>query len=137
MIETVLDSSLALAFLVLDEGSALAEKLVERALAGSVILLMPPNGLLELANGLLTASRRGRLTPERLREAVRLLEKLPIQRVEIATPLPDLVALAQAERLTAFDAGYLSLAIERRAALATSDGALAAAARRHGLLWEP
>jgi len=50
---------------------------------------------------------------------------------------PALFSLAGSGGLTVYDAAYLALAIEWRAKLATADKALAAAARRRGILWRP
>ena len=49
----------------------------------------------------------------------------------------DCLALARAERLTTYDASHLKLALRLGAALFTLDTALAAAARRRGILTLP
>jgi predicted nucleic acid-binding protein len=49
----------------------------------------------------------------------------------------DVLALARAERLTAYDAAYLELTVRKGADLATKDAALAKAARRAGVTVVP
>jgi len=90
---------------------------------------------LEVANGLLVALRRGRLSPEQTRTAVVLLEALPIE-VDLETPQQAFGAtwaLASRHQLSSYDAAYLELAVRRALPIATLDGRLARAARAEGL----
>jgi len=72
---------------------------------------------------LLNAQRKGRVTQQQVEEFVRVLLMLPI-RVEAMLPeqaLHDTRKLAQAHKLTSYDAAYLELAIRRHLPLATLD----------------
>lgn len=65
---------------------------------------------------------------EAIRQALGLFSRLDVRQVEV--PLPEVVALAEAESLTAYDAAYLWLARKLGCELATLDRGLEAAARR-------
>jgi len=89
----------------------------------------------EIANTLLVAVRRGRLTPERARRALGGVWALPI--VVDAAPLPDLsrqlLPLAEATGLSTYDAAYLELAQRLGLPLATIDQQLRQAAGQLGV----
>ena len=92
-----------------------------------------------MANVLVTAERRGRITAADAAGAVDLLERLPIR---IDSPhggtLARCRAVAREYGLTAYDASYLELAFREGGELATFDERLAEAARRAGvpLAWQ-
>jgi predicted nucleic acid-binding protein len=99
---------------------------------GAVVPALWP---LEVANVLLLAERRKRTTTAQAGAFVDPLLRLPI-RVEEQTvqrTLRDVYALGRSAVLTAYDAGYLELAIRSHLPLATTDRALAAAAREAGV----
>ncbi len=89
----------------------------------------------EIQNVLLSAERAGRLTSRGLDDALDSLRDLPIlvdppgERIFSGTE----VRLVRYYPLTACDAAYLALAIDRRIALATSDAELCYAARDLGV----
>ena len=90
-----------------------------------------------MANALLVAERRGRLSAV---EIVECLEMLSAFKVMIDTPPPRevldrLLPLARQFRLTAYDAAYLELAIREGLELATLDDALRRAALLAGVAW--
>jgi predicted nucleic acid-binding protein len=93
--------------------------------------LMP----LELANVLALAERRRRITPARVTEFVALVGGLPIVIDDQGTAraLREVLELARAERLTAYDATYLELAMRLGIALATKDTKLRRAAAELGV----
>ena len=77
----------------------------------------------EITNVLLQAQKRGRITQEDALDFLDQLASLPIQ-VEPPTPrsrLNRLYLIAQENRLTAYDAAYLILAMESNLPLATLD----------------
>lgn len=125
----VIDASVALAWVFGDEQHDAAWTVVEHLLDDTA--LVPSHFHLEIANGLLVALRRGRLTADQARSAVVALGALPIE-VDPDTPghtFSDIWPLAARHGLTTYDAAYLELAVRRRLPLATMDEPLARAAR--------
>ena len=87
----------------------------------------------EIANGLVTGMRRGRLTAEDVElflEAISLVD-LRIEAPTSATA--TLIEFAHATGLTAYDAEYVLLARERDLPLATNDKRMREAAIRVGV----
>ena len=81
------------------------------------------------------AERRGRITPAESTELIALLETLEIV-VDDETPsraLGRVLDLAREERLTAYDAAYLELAMRLGLPLASKDADLCDAAERLGV----
>lgn len=129
----VIDCSAALAWCFEDEASDEADSLLSRV--GSEGAVVPVLWHLEVANVLLQATKRGRITADDADTRLRLMAALPIttdQETSIRA-WRDTLALARAEGLTAYDAAYLELALRRQLPLATWDKELAEAARRRGL----
>lgn len=88
----------------------------------------------ELANALRNGVRRGRLAQTEVQAVCARVEAFEVE----TAPTPDLgvrqrYLAAHAHDLSAYDAAYLELALQRRCALATLDAQLAAAARRAGV----
>ncbi len=106
-----------------------------RTAVGSSGAHVPAHWFLEVANGLCSAARRGRVDALRLAAFIQGLGGLDL------TMDPDngggafgpVLTLARHERLSAYDAAYLDLALRRQLPLATRDEALATAARRLGI----
>jgi predicted nucleic acid-binding protein len=129
----VIDSSIALTWCFEDEASAETDRLFERVRDDGAIV----RGLwhLELGNVLLQAERRGRISRADIAIRLALIADLPIS-VDQETTLRawrEILLLAQAENLTAYDAAYLELAARGGLPLMTKDQALAAAAKRIGV----
>lgn len=125
----VLDASVAAAWYLTDERSAVANTALERLAEGPC--LAPTLFWYELRNLLVMQERRRRIVPSATATALTHLSGLPI-RLE----LPDgsgVLALARTHGLTVYDASYLGLALSERIPLATLDRALAAAAREAGV----
>jgi predicted nucleic acid-binding protein len=133
----VIDASVALSWCFEDEASPATDALLDEALDHGA--LVPGLWFLELGNVLLQAERRGRISGPDVTARLELFSALPIFVDQQATgrAWSEILALARAESLTTYDATYLELALRRRAALATKDEALAAAARRHGVAVVP
>lgn len=128
----VVDCSVSAAWCLQDEASPAAERLLERVIRqGALVPAIWPS---EMANVLVTAERRGRITAADAERAVELLERLPIR---IDSPyggtLSRCRAVAREYGLTAYDASYLDLAFREGLELATFDERLAEAARRAGV----
>jgi predicted nucleic acid-binding protein len=128
----VLDASVALAWCFEDERSPPLVALLGRATTEGAYA--PQIWPLEVLNALLSAQRRGRIDSAKRRELASLLRQLPV------TLDPDTAteawsatqALAEAHRLTAYDAAYLELALRLALPLASMDTALVAAAASLG-----
>jgi predicted nucleic acid-binding protein len=129
----VLDCSVAISWCLVDENNDYA----------NAILVMMPDweafvpGIwsLEVANTLLVAERRNRMTTEQSEIAIVLLQSLLIQ-VDEATDSNALsltLALGRQEGLAAYDAAYLELALRLGLPIATLDNRLAAASTRCGV----
>lgn len=129
----VLDSSITLAWQFEDEHTdAILRVLDSVAENGAVV---PPLWRYEVANGLQTALRRGRIDAGHRERMIRGLTGLPIS-MDDASPgqaWSATIALSDVYGLTAYDAAYLELAQRLRQPLATLDRPLAAAARAAGV----
>ena len=134
----VLDCSVAVAWCFDDEATPFHDALLDRVQAEGAVA--PPLWVSEVANVLLNAGRRGRIASAAVRERLALLDMLPIE-IDIVGTGPvwrsAVLALAEAEGLTFYDASYLELAIRRGLGLASSDAALRRAASRRGVQLEP
>jgi predicted nucleic acid-binding protein len=131
--DLVLDASVALAWCFKNEASAAADRVLERLAAEAASV--PAIWHLEIANVLALSERRRRITPARSAEFIALLEILVIV-VDEETPsraLGRVLDLAREERLTAYDAAYLELAMRLGIPLASKDGDLCNAAERLGV----
>lgn len=98
-------------------------------------LIVPPHWPLEVANMLLVAMRRARLTDARRTEAVQRLEALSvaIDTTMFEQAWRSCFDLAVADNLTVYDAAYLELARRNNYGLLTLDGPLSRAAKARGV----
>jgi predicted nucleic acid-binding protein len=99
-----------------------------------------PLWALEVATVLLAATRRRPIAREAMRERLSSLDMLAIETASQGagkTWRATVLALAQADDLTVYDAGYLELGIRRGLSLATSDKALRRAAAPRDVAIEP
>ncbi len=128
----VLDASVALAWCFEDEATPFVDRLLARLETEEATA--PAIWPLEVANGIRSAERRGRIDERELPALAQLLLALPIRIEEIPldAALKDVLPLARALGLSAYDAAYVELAIRRAAPLATIDDALARAATAAG-----
>jgi predicted nucleic acid-binding protein len=129
----VLDASVTLPWRFEDEATPWTESLLNRLEAGEEVLV-PPHWPLEVANALLTAQRRRRVTSEQIHEFLDDLAALPIRIDSAYTPdqWPPVLALAERYHFTVYDAAYLELAQRTGLPLATLDADL-----RNAALAEP
>lgn len=134
----VLDASIALCWCFEDEQSRYSEAVLDalKTNTASVPALWP----LEVTNGLLMGERRGRLTPQNSVQFMAKLCQLPVQvegPIDIGSA-EKLLSMGRAQKLTAYDALYLSLAMEKGWPLATDDKKLKRACRDVGVdLYRP
>ena len=92
---------------------------------------MPAIWPLEVANVLIIAERRNRVTQSESAEFVKLLRGLPIA-VDYSPEIDDwnhTLTMGRSQQLTAYDAAYIKLALRTGLPLATLDKDLIRAAR--------
>lgn len=129
----VVDASVVIAWLLRDErtpeADALAELIIDEG--ARVPQLFP----IEIANVLVSAQRRGRISLAYAEEQLALLDELSLSLdpETSAHATRTTFQLAVDDNLTVYDATYLELALRLEARLMTFDLALAGAARRRGL----
>jgi predicted nucleic acid-binding protein len=118
----VLDASFALSWFFDDEFSSYSASIAEIMPRSQA--LVPIVWPLEMANGFLTAFRRGRLPETKAPALIGALDRL---RVDIDRGIaPEFLTQATltigiAHRLSAYDASYLELAMRRGIPIATQD----------------
>jgi predicted nucleic acid-binding protein len=105
----VIDASVSLKW-ALDDEEAVSQAVALRdgAIAGGATLIAPSLWFYEVINGLVTAVRRERLTPEQSAEALEQLLALSIRLAD--PPAEEVHKLALRYALAAYDAAYLALA---------------------------
>lgn len=133
----VIDSSIALSWLLPDERGTPSDALIDRLVDSGAVA--PSLWWLEVSNALLSARRRGRVGDRDVDRALALLGALPIVAdVEPPTQLVGkIAALARKHGLTTYDASYLDLAQRRGWPLATIDAKLRAASAAEGITLLP
>jgi predicted nucleic acid-binding protein len=130
MTRLVLDCSVAMAWCFEDETNPYSEFVLEALEGGEA--LVPTLWPLEVANVLALSERKGRLTVARSTEFLALLNRLPIKVDQETTQkaFSDVIHLARAQRVTAYDAAYLELASRQGLPIATLDDKIKNAANR-------
>ncbi len=117
----VLDSSVALAWLLQDEANERTDALADRLEQENAHI--PSIWPLEVGNALITALRRKRISDGDFDRCISALSALPIE-VDTAADLAGVLSIARRFSLTSYDAAYLDLAQRRSFPLATLDGKL-------------
>ncbi len=122
----VIDASMAIAWLMPDERTEASTRVLR--LLSSTQGLVPTIFRHEIRNILLISERRQRISRTEVDE---ILGRLDEPSLQDCGPGDDanVVQLARAHHLTAYDAAYLALALAVGSSLATLDQALAVAAR--------
>jgi predicted nucleic acid-binding protein len=130
----VLDSSIALALALPDETSEHADHFF-RQITSKSVLWVPPLWWYEIANALIGAQRRKRLTERDRMRLIELYRMLPIRTDTVldSDAMYRFHTLALEYELSAYDAAYLELAQRRGLGLATLDKRLHSAAVRAGV----
>jgi predicted nucleic acid-binding protein len=127
----VLDASVAIAWCFEDETNPDTEAVLDRLTDDPAVV--PSLWEYEVANVVLIAERRGRLTEFQATRFVELLGRLPIN-VDLAPPeITAVLAVGRRHALSAYDAAYLVLAERDGIPLATQDERLRAAANAAGV----
>lgn len=118
----VLDASTTLSMLFRDERDASTMRVLD-ALRGGVTAHVPTLWRFEVANGLVSGERRGRLSQAQADEFLELLMAFPVEQHETSAA-SALIGASRIHGLTAYDASYLLLAQRLELPLATHDSAL-------------
>jgi predicted nucleic acid-binding protein len=129
----VLDASVALAWCFEDENTPSARQILARLRAEAASV--PATWPIEVANVLALAERRRRITPADSAEFIAKLEDVAIlvDGETSSRAFGRVLDLAREERLTAYDAAYLELAMRLGVPLASKDADLCNAAQRLGV----
>jgi len=125
----VVDASLAAAWLLPEEFSDAAEEVVASIAAPCPI---PSLFWFEVRNILTMAERRGRIGAGGALLGMERVRRLPLDDSGAGSD-GSILLLAGTHALSAYDAAYLALAINRGLALATLDRKLAGAAHKEGV----
>jgi predicted nucleic acid-binding protein len=132
----ILDCSVTVSWFLSDEESSkYSVLLTEVATKGAIV---PSLWSYEVANALLMAGRRNRISPQQIEKVLALLKDLPIK-IDYESNhhiWQESLSLAEEHKLTAYDAAYLELAIRHKLPIATFDKALKQAAKNIGCILE-
>lgn len=129
----VLDCSVTMSWCFEDESDVYSESVMDRL--GECEAVVPWIWTLEVANALITAERRARMTEADTSRFLRLLAGMPIL-MDVTPPaktMDDLIALGRTHGLSAYDAAYLDAAMREALPIATLDAGLKAAATKAGV----
>jgi predicted nucleic acid-binding protein len=133
-VRLVLDNSVSSAWCFRDESNSYTEAILQTATkdGGAVAPALWP---IELANVLVVAERRKRITTEQREAFLKNLADLDIeiQTITTAQIFQQEMSLAIAHRLSVYDATYLGVAIRQQLPLATQDKQLIRAANDVGV----
>lgn len=129
----ILDCSISISWCFVDEQNAYANNIL--AIMPDCQAYVPEIWSLEVANTLLVAQRRNRITQEQAELAIALLQSLSIyiDRLTHYNALSSILSLGRQENLSAYDAAYLELALRLNLPIATLDHRLTEAAIRCGV----
>ena len=130
----VLDASVALAWCFEDETTAYSEQILDMVGTGSEPRV-PAIWPFEVANALLVAERRKRITTAQVTALLERIAKLAIIVEPISTgrAFSPILAVARQLQLTEYDGAYLELALREALPMATLDSKLRRAAHSVGV----
>ena len=126
----VVDASIAVAWLLPDEGGEAVDGVLDRIETEGAVT--PSLFLHEVRNTLLVSERRKRLAMHVADALLVRLAKLPVRDSGCGDD-GEVFRVARLYNLSAYDAAYLALALETGAPLATADRRLAVAAHAAGV----
>lgn len=124
MTSQVIDTSALVKYVLPEEDSPVAEKLVAYHRAGIANLMAPAYILVESANVLWKQIQRHNVQPEDAVPSLRALRSLGIRLVPDADLLEGALMLAADNGITVYDALFCALATRENVQLITSDNAL-------------
>jgi predicted nucleic acid-binding protein len=120
----IVDASVAIKWLIEEDGSEAARKL-----AAAELMAAPDLLFIECANVLRTKTRFEQLDPQLATLALAALEAMPIRPIGIRPHLAAALAIANELDRSAYDSLYLAVALAERAVLVTADKRFADAVR--------
>lgn len=129
----IIDCSITMAWCFADEATKETARIQDRLVSEAA--LVPVHWPLEVANVLVMAERRKRISTADATQFVSLLGDLDIQ-VDEEVPVrafDHVLPLSRGHALTSYDAAYIELAIRRRLPLASLDDDLRRVAIRLGV----
>jgi predicted nucleic acid-binding protein len=117
-----IDASVGAKWFLRDEvGSQKALELLERLVAGDLLMYVPELFVYEIGNLMSLAVRRGRVTAETAEAALEELKRLNLEVVAAASELRSAMSFSLRFGLSLYDATYLAVAESRGVPLVTSD----------------
>jgi len=130
----VLDASVAVAWCFEDESTKFTESVLD-CLSGGSEALVPSVWPLEVANALLVAERRKRITLAHVTAMLARMAGFSISIVSIDAKqsFEQILPRARQQGLSQYDAAYLELALHEGLPMATVDGELRRSARASGV----
>ncbi|MGA3182459.1 MAG: type II toxin-antitoxin system VapC family toxin [Verrucomicrobiota bacterium] len=130
----VVDASVGFAWVYHGQATPETAKLLDEIESG-VTVLVPSFWFLEVANVLLVAQRRNKITVAERKSAAEKLGTMEFKVDDEATrnAFDQISELAEQNGLTVYDAAYLEIALRRKLSLASRDEALRNAGKRCGL----
>jgi predicted nucleic acid-binding protein len=133
MTRIVLDCSMTMSWCFEDEADQESDRVLD--VLSDAEALVPSIWALEVANVLLVAERRSRLSPAESSRFLELVGALPIlvEDVPFDRATSQVLAVARSTGLSAYDASYLELAMRTDSPLATRDDRLKTACRATGV----
>lgn len=125
----VVDNSVVMAWCFYDESSTFSDAVQDLLIENTAYV--PAIWPLEVANVLLVAERKERISKADSGHFIALISQLPIVvgRTNSETVFHDIMALARRYKLSSYDASYLELAIRKGLPIASLDNALIRAAK--------
>lgn len=127
----VIDASVTMAWCFDDEATDATDAVLDRLTEDEAVV--PSLWQLEVANVLLVAERRRRVTEAQAARFLGLLRQLPIRVDPSPYDMTAVLAAGRRHQLTAYDGAYLVLAERLGAPVGTLDDRLAAACRAAGV----
>ncbi len=129
-----MDASVAVAWCFEDEATSLTEGILDLLAKGTTVVV-PTVWPLEVANAMLSAERKKRISVAQAAAFLRRVAAFPISidTLPIGRAFDQILSVGRLHELTAYDAAYLELALREALPLATLDDALRRSANTAGV----